>query len=150
MSLKEKLQADLTVALKQREPIKVETIRSVLGEVLRAEKSGKTPVEFDDIAVEKMIRQLLKQRRDMVTVYAEAGRLESSAKEAAEGDILEAYLPKGLSEAEVRELIAAEVAKLPEVTPGSFGQVMKATVAAVKGRADGKLISQLVKEAVAS
>lgn len=149
MSLKERLQADLAVALKKREAVKVETIRSVLGEVLRAEKSGKVAVEFDDTAVENKIRQLLKQRREMVTVYAEAGRPESAEKEAAEGDILEIYLPQGLSEDDLRDIIAGEVAKLPEVTSADFGRVMKATVAAVRGRADGKVVSQLVREALA-
>lgn len=149
MSLKERLQPDLAVALKKREAVKVETIRSVLGEVLRAEKSGKVAVEFDDTAVENKIRQLLKQRREMVTVYAEAGRPESAEKEAAEGDILETYLPQGLSEDDLRDIIAGEVAKLPEVTSADFGRVMKATVAAVRGRADGKVVSQLVREALA-
>lgn len=148
MSLKAQLQQELTDALKARNELKVSVLRSVIGAVQSAEKAGKSAVEFDDEHVLQVIRKQVKQRKESVEIYSKAGEVKRAGRELAEAKVLESYLPKTLTEDEVRAIVREELDKLENVTPASFGQLMKASMARVAGRADGKLVSQLVKDAL--
>lgn len=146
MNLKEKLQEDLTRGLKSRNELLVTTVRSALGAIGTAEKSGKAAVEFDDAAVEKLIRQQVKQRKDSSKIYESAGEIERAGREYAEAKLLESYLPKMLSEAELREIVLVEMAGLSDSSPASFGLAMKAVMAKAGNSADGALVSKLVRD----
>lgn len=144
-TLKDTLKADLTVNLKARNELETTTLRSVLGAIQTQEKAGKTAVEFDDAQVEAVLAKELKKRRETAAEYARVNVPDRAARETAEADFIATYLPKGLTEDEVKAIVAETVADFDAPSMRDFGAIMKQVVAQVKGRADGKLVSELVK-----
>lgn len=147
-TIKEQLQADLTTNLKARNELETTTLRNLLGAIQTQEKSGKTSVEFTDEKVLTLIGQEVKKRRDTAVVYEEAGKVDRAARELAEVEVLAKYLPAQLTEEEIEAIVNTEIAefsKLAEPTMKNFGLVMKAVTLQTKGKADGKVVSALVK-----
>lgn len=132
--------------VKQEQEARRTVLRAVIGAVQTAEKSGKTSTEFSDEQVIALLGTEVKKRRETASIYAEAGEKERAAVELAEVEILSAYLPSQLTEDEVRAIVKEIVSGME--TP-VFGMVMKNVTAQTKGRADGKLVSGIVKEALA-
>lgn len=145
MSLKDKLREDATVALKAGEKLKLAAIRSAIGAVDSAEKSGKVAQVYDDKAVLNVIRKQVKQRYESAEAYESAGRQESAAQELAEAAYLEAYLPQELSDGELIQLAKETIDKLEPAMRVNFGAAMKSVVAAAGGLADGGRISATVR-----
>lgn len=148
MTLKETLQADLKSAMKAGDTITRDTIRSVLAAVATAEKAGKQALEFDDVALVAVIGKQLKQRLEMVDVYATAGRHDRATQEKAEAAVLEKYLPKQLSEDDARAILVKALASIPADAQNRFGELMKLARPEVAGRFDGKRFAELAKELV--
>lgn len=128
--------------VKKEQEAKKTVLRALIGAVQTAEKSGKTSVEFSDEQVLTLLASEAKKRRETATIYAEAGEQERSAVELAEVEIIAAYLPSQLTEAEVTAIVQEVVAELEKPV---FGLVMKNVTARTKGRADGKMVSEIVK-----
>ena len=143
-TLKERLRADLTVHLKARHELEITTLRNILGEVQSQEKSGKTAIEFDDAKVLDLIAKETKKRRDSANIYAEAGSPERAERETAEADFLTAYLPTQLTREEITAIVNDVISVYGT---GNFGLVMKNVTLLTKGRADGKLVSEIVRSA---
>ncbi len=142
MTLKETLQSDLTAALRSRDELKLSTLRGLVGTIQSQEKGGKTAVEFNDAQVIEVIGRQVKQRKESAEIYANAGATDRSERELAEATVLEAYLPVQLTEVEIRKIIADVL-----VTGATnFGEVMKLVTPQTKGKADGKLVADLVKQ----
>ncbi len=152
-SLKERLQADVVIHMKERNKAALTTVRNVLGEIETREKSGKTPVQLDDAQVTSLLQKEAAKRRDTADIYAEAGQPDRAAAEIAEAEVIESYLPKPLSLAEVEaivdEVIEGLRAEGRELTARQMGEVMKPVTAKVSGRFDGKEVSQLVRQKLA-
>lgn len=152
-SLKERLQADVVIHMKERNKIALATVRNVLGEIETREKSGKTPVELDDAQVTSLLHKEAAKRRDTAGIYADAGQPDRAAAEIAEAEVIESYLPKPLSRQEVEAIVDEAIAGLRaegrELTPRQMGDVMKPVTARVAGRFDGKEVSQLVRQRLA-
>ncbi len=152
-SLKERLQADVVIHMKERNKTALTTVRNVLGEIETREKSGKTPVQLDDAQVTSLLQKEASKRRDTAGIYAEAGQPDRAAAEIAEAEVIESYLPKPLTlqevEAMVDEVIAGLRAEGRELTPRQMGEVMKPVTAKVAGRFDGKEVSRLVRQKLA-
>lgn len=148
MSLKEKLANDMKEAMKAREAGKarLSVIRLVRGAVRQIEIDQK--VELDDEGVLAVISKEVKQRRDSIEEFRKGGREDLVAQNEADVAVLMEYLPTQLSEAEVRALVAGAVAAVGAQGPKDMGKVMKELMPKVKGKADGKLVNQLVKEAI--
>lgn len=148
MSLKEKLADDMKEAMKAREAGKarLSVIRLVRGAVRQIEIDQK--VELDDEGVLAVIGKEVKQRRDSIEEFKKGGREDLVAQNEADVAILMEYLPAQLSEAEVRALVSEAVAAVGAQGPKDMGKVMKELMPKVKGKADGKLVNQLVKEAI--
>ncbi len=148
MSLKEKLANDMKEAMKAREAGKarLSVIRLVRGAVRQIEIDQK--VELDDEGVLAVISKEVKQRRDSIEEFKKGGREDLVAQNEADVAILMEYLPAQLSEAEVRALVDEAVAAVGAQGPKDMGKVMKELMPKVKGKADGKLVNQLVKEAI--
>lgn len=148
MSLKEKLANDMKEAMKAREAGKarLSVIRLVRGAVRQIEIDQK--VELDDEGVLAVISKEVKQRRDSIEEFKKGGREDLVAQNRADVAILMEYLPAQLSEAEVRALVDEAVAAVGAQGPKDMGKVMKELMPKVKGKADGKLVNQLVKEAI--
>ena len=149
-TLKERLHADVVSHMKDGNKVALTTVRNVLGEIETREKSGKTPVVLDDAQVTALLQKEAAKRRDTARIYAEAGEGQRSAAEIAEAEVIEEYLPKALTAAEVEGIVDEVIAGLKadgvELGPRQLGAVMKPVTARVAGRFDGKAVSELVRQ----
>jgi uncharacterized protein YqeY len=144
-TLKDRLEADLRVAMKARDELVTSTLRMAITAVRNAEVEGTQARELDDEAVLAVLTREAKKRREAATAFAGAGRAELADKERAEERVLEGYLPQQLSDAELAELVAGAVAGIDTAGRGAMGQAMKAAQAAVSGRAEGGRVAAEVR-----
>src|SRR5512141_3251802 len=121
-TLKERLHADVVGHMQDRNKVALTTVRNVLGEIETREKSGKTPIVLHDAQVTSLLQKEAAKRRDTARIYTEAGEADRAAAEVAEAEIIEAYLPKPLTRAEV-EAIVDEV--IDSVTAGGTELTMR-------------------------
>lgn len=145
MSLNDKINADIKEAMKARETLRLETLRSIRAAILEFEKSGVDREMTSDDEL-KILNSAVKKRRDAIEQYSNAGRTEAAAKEQQELDILMSYLPSQLSADEVRDAIRGVIADVGATGPSDFGKVMGVAVKQLKGRTDGSTIQAVVKE----
>jgi uncharacterized protein YqeY len=148
-SLKDRLRADLTTAMKARDELTTTVLRSALAAIKEARVAGDAAQELDDDAVQAVVAREAKKRDEAATAFADAGRDEQAARERAEGEVLARYLPQKLDEAELEELVARVLEAGGFTTPKDMGPAMRAVQAEVAGRADGKVVSGLVKARLA-
>jgi uncharacterized protein YqeY len=144
MSLSKQIVADLTAAMKAQDAGRTSTLRMVKAAMMnrQIEKGS----ELDDDDMQKLLRSLVKQRRDSIEQYEKAGRQELVDKEQAEIDVIETYLPQAASHAEIEQAVTAAIAETGASSMKDMGKVMKAAQAALAGKnADGKLVSEVVK-----
>lgn len=146
MSLKEKLTADMKEAMKAREEgrQRLGVIRLVRGAIRQQEIDGQR--ELDDEAVLSVISKEVKQRWDAIEEFQKGGRDDLVRQNEAEIAILMEYLPQQMTEDEVRSAVQEAIAATGASTPKDMGKVMKELMLKVKGRADGKLVNQIVRE----
>ncbi len=148
MALKEKLQNDLTAAMRARDEVRSATIRMILTAVKNEEVSGKEARELNDQEVITVLSREAKKRREAAEAFEQAGAADRAANEKAEGAIIAEYLPAQLSESEVKDLISAAIKETGAAGPQQMGLVMKSIQPKIAGRADGGLVSSLVKAAL--
>ncbi len=144
MSLKEKIIADLTDAMKAKDAARLSTLRMVKANLMnrQIEKGG----ELTDEEVGKALQSLVKQRRDSIEQYEKAGRPDLAEKEAAEISHIDAYLPQAATPEEIAAAVAAAVAETGASSIKDMGSVMKAAMANLAGKsADGKMVSDAVR-----
>ena len=149
MSLGKQIVSDLTAAMKAQDAPRTSTLRMVKAAMMnrQIEKGS----ELDDNEVQKLLRSLVKQRRDSIEQYEKAGRAELVAKEQAEIDVIETYLPQAASTEEIEQAVAAAIAETGASSIKDMGKVMKAAQAALAGKnADGKTVSEVVKAKLAT
>ena len=144
MSLKDQLITDMKEAMKAKQAERLSTIRQLRSAIKNKEIA--LAQELDDDAVISVIGTLVKQRREAAQMYRANERPELADKEEAELLVLQAYLPAQLSETELRELVAAVVSEVGASSLKDLGTVMPQVMARTQGAADGKLVSQLVRE----
>jgi len=153
MSMKETLKSDVVVHMRAGNKVALTTVRNVLGEIETREKSGKTPVELDDLQVTALLQKEAAKRRDTAATYSAAGHDDRAQAEIAEAEVIEAYLPKALTRAEAETIIDEVLAELradgTELTMRSMGAVMKSVTPKIGGRFDGKAVSEIVKARLA-
>jgi len=148
MALKEKLQSDLTQSMRDRNELRSGTIRMVLTAIKNEEVSGKEARELSDAEVITVLSREAKKRREAAEAFEQAGAKERADIEKAEGEIIATYLPAQLSESEIKDLIAAAIAETGASGAQQMGLVMKSIQPKIAGRADGGLVSSLVKAAL--
>lgn len=142
-SLKDRIQREMTDAMKARDQLRVDTLRSALsGFTYKRTEAGKDLSAEDELDV---VRRQVKQRNDSLTEYTKAGRHDLAEKEARERDILTVYLPAQKSADEIRAAVKSAVAALP-ADGRNQGAVMKSVMPQLKGLADGNLVRQIVTE----
>jgi len=144
MSLSKQIVSDLTAAMKSQDASRTSTLRMVKAAMMnrQIEKGS----ELDDDDVQKLLRSLVKQRRDSIELYDKGRRPELVAKEQAEIDVIESYLPQAASKEEIEQAVTAAIAETGAISMKDMGKVMKAAQAALAGKnADGKLVSEVVK-----
>jgi uncharacterized protein YqeY len=142
MTLADSVKQDLVSAMRSGEKDRVGALRLVLSELQKAAKEGGD----DELAV---LRRERKRRLESAKAFRDAGRDELATGEEAEARLIEHYLPAELPDDSLRAIVAAAVAETGAQSPKEMGQVMKAAMAAVDGRADGRRVSALVREALA-
>lgn len=143
LPIAERIRADVTTALKAGDRERVSALRLVVSELQKAAKEG----DGDELAV---LRRERKRRRESERAYRDAGRDDLAAGEAYEAAAIEAYLPAELSDAELAGLVSAAVSETGAQGPRDMGRVIKTVMQSADGRADGRRVSTLVKEALAS
>lgn len=150
-SLKNRLQDDLTAAMKAGDDLTKSTLRMLLAAVMNAEVAGKEAVTLNDAQVIAVLRSEGKKRVESAEVYEQAGRAELAAKERAELSVIEKYLPAAMDEAALRVVVDEEVAKAAiagQTGPKAMGVVIKAVKERVGEGADGAAIAAAVKSAL--
>ncbi|MFJ3784654.1 GatB/YqeY domain-containing protein [Streptomyces sp. NPDC090093] len=151
-TLKAKLQDDLNAAIRERDELRSSTLRLTITAITKEEVAGKTKRELSDDEVQKVIAKEAKKRREAADAFAQGGRPESAERERAEGLLLDAYLPKQLSDEELDGIIAEAVEEARAAGaegPRAMGAVMKIVNPKVAGRAEGGRVAAAVKKLLA-
>jgi uncharacterized protein YqeY len=146
MSLKEQITEDMKTAMRAKDAGKLGTIRLMLAEIKRKEVDER--IEVTDAQTLQIIEKMIKQRKDSIQQFEAGGRQDLADIEKAELAILSAYMPAGLSEAEIRAEVAAAVSASGAAGPQDMGKVMAIVKPKLAGRADMTAVSAMVKSAL--
>lgn len=146
-TLKDRLRADLTTAMKSRDELRSSTLRMILTAVTNAEVAGKEARELSDDDIVGVLSTEAKKRREAAIAFDDGGRVEMAAKERAEAEVIADYLPEQLRPDEISKIVTAAVEKLgvAGAGPKAMGQVMGVVQPQVKGRADGAAVAAEVR-----
>ncbi|MFE9129549.1 GatB/YqeY domain-containing protein [Streptomyces sp. NPDC003631] len=151
-TLKSKLQEDLNAAIKERNELRSSTLRLTLTAITKEEVAGKEKRQLSDEEVTKVITREAKKRREAADAFAQGGRPEQAEREKAEGELLATYLPKQMSDDELRQIVAQAVDEAKAAGaegPRAMGQVMKIVNPKVAGQAEGGRVAAVVKQLLA-
>lgn len=144
MTFLERINQDLTIAMKNKEADRLSTLRMVKTSLKNREIEKMAPL--DDSEAIKILQSLVKQRRDSIEQYNQAGRTELAEKEAAEISIIERYLPAAIDEATLQRIVDETVTESGATSMKELGNVMKAVMAKLAGQTvDGKMVNQIVR-----
>ncbi len=143
--LKDQLRADLTTAMKSRDELRTATLRMVLAAVSAEEVAGKEARELSDDEVQAVLRREAKKRREAADAFGAAGRSQQADRERAEGDVLAAYLPAQLADADLAALVADVITRAGASGMRDMGRVMGAVQGEVAGRAEGGRVAAEVR-----
>ena len=143
--MEKRIQADMVAAMKAKEPVKLASLRAIKAAIMLAKTAEGSTGEVDDADVIKIIQKLVKQRKESAQQYNDAGRPELAENELAEAACMEVYLPKQLSESELRETLAKIIEEVGASKPQDMGKVMGVATKKLSGLADGRAISAMVK-----
>jgi uncharacterized protein YqeY len=144
MTLKEQLRLDMADAMRAGDKVKRDTIRLLLAAIKQVEVDGQQ--SLDDAGVQTVLAKQAKQRRESIADYERAGRADIADLEKAELVIIESYLPQMMSREEITEVATQTIADLGANSPKDTGRVMGSLMPQVKGKADGRLVSEVVRE----
>ena len=152
MSLKDRISEDIKTAMKAKDKLRLETVRSIKKVILEEESTarGKGQEGLTDTQELEVLTRLAKQRKDAISQYTDANRPDLADKEAAELAILEEYLPAQLSDTDVEAVIDGLIAKTGAPSAKDMGKVMGPAMKELKGRADGAKVQAMVKAKLAS
>jgi uncharacterized protein YqeY len=144
----ERIQSDMAVAMKAREADKLSTLRMLKTALMEAKtKKPRDAVLSSDEEIE-VLQRYVKKRREVIEEMRKAGRADVIASEEREIAVTQVYLPQGMAEDELRKLVLEAIARTGAAGPKDMGKVIGAVMAQVKGRAEGSMVSRLVKEAL--
>jgi uncharacterized protein YqeY len=144
-ALKDRLNDDLHTAMKARDELTTATLRMALAAVRNAEVAGTEARDLSDDEVLAVLGKESKKRREAATAFSDAGRTEQASRERSEGEIIEQYLPKQLTDEEIAELVSGALAAGGFSGRAQMGPAMKAAQAAVAGRAEGGRVAAEVR-----
>ncbi len=144
MMIKEQLNNELKEAMRSKDAVRRDTIRLLLTTIKNAEieKGG----ELTQGEADALLQKQAKQRRESIAAFEAGGRADLVATEQAELAIIESYLPKQMEEAEIRELVRAEIARQSATSAKEMGKVMGPLMGQLRGKADGTVVQRIVRE----
>ena len=148
MGLKEILKSDLTEAIRSRDELKSGTIRMVLTSITNEEVAGKTARILTEPEIITVLSREAKKRREAAEAFIDGGRPDRAEREKLEGEFIITYLPAQLSQDEIKAMIAQAITESGAAGPAGMGLVMKIISPKIAGKADGGLVSTLVKAAL--
>lgn len=144
MSLKDKLQDDLKIAMRDKDDVRKATLRQTIAEIKNAEVAKRGGLDDDE--TQALLRTLVKRRQETISELEKVDRAELLAEEKAQLDVLTKYLPQMMSRDQVIEATRGVIERLDQPGPQQFAQVMKSVMGELKGKADGKLVSEVVRD----
>lgn len=147
MALEEKINADIKAAMLAKDQGRLEAIRGIKSALLLLKSSGKPVTEDDEI---KAMQKMVKQRKEAADIYATQNRKDLADVELNQISIIEAYLPKQMSESDIRVALAQIITQVGAKSPADMGKVMGVAAKQFAGKADGKVVSALVKALLSS
>jgi uncharacterized protein YqeY len=146
MSLEQQIMAEMKDAMKSKNESVLRSLRAIKAEIIKAKTEPGAGGEIDEATEQKFLQKMMKQRRDSLEIFEKQGREDLAIKEKEEMAVIEKFLPKQLSEAEIKEALAAIIAQTGASSAADMGKVMGVASKQLAGKADGKTISALVKE----
>jgi uncharacterized protein YqeY len=146
MALEQQIMAEMKEAMKSKNEGVLRSLRAIKAEIIKAKTEPGAAGEIDEATEQKFLQKMMKQRRDSLEIFEKQGRADLAAKEKEEMEVIERFLPKQLSEAEIRAAVAAIITQIGAASPADMGKVMGIASKQLAGVADGKAISNLVKE----
>lgn len=146
MNLFDQISNDIKEAMKSKDKVRLETLRNVKKVFLEAKTAPGANDELNDDAALKIIQKLAKQGKDAAEIYRTQGREDLASDELAQVSVLESYLPKQMSEAELEEALRAIIAEVGATSARDMGKVMGVATKSLAGKAEGRAISAKVKE----
>jgi len=149
MNLLETLNQDLKTAMKSGDDAGKRTLRSLKAAITRAQKDNDNkPLTDEEIVL--VLQKQAKQRRDSIEAYQQAGRADLVAEEKAELEVIQRYLPQMMSEDEIRQAAQEVIAQVGATGPRDMGKVMGKLMPQLRGKADGRMVNQIVRELLSS
>ncbi len=149
MSLEQKIMAEMKEAMKAKDEATLRGLRAIKAEIIKAKTEPGAGGEIDEATEQKFLQKMMKQRKDSLEIFEKQGRADLAAKEKEEMAVIEKFLPKQLSEAEIKEAVSKIIAAVGATSAADMGKVMGAATKELAGKADGKTISGIVKELLA-
>lgn len=146
MSLQEQVNTDIITAMKAKDEASLRALRSLKSALLLAATAEGAADKIDDEQAIKIFQKLAKQRKESLDIYIQNGRQELADKEKEELDVIERYLPKQMSEEEIKAGLQKLLQEAGATSAADFGKVMPLAMKAFAGKADGKVISGLLKQ----
>lgn len=149
MSLEQQIMAEMKEAMKAKDEATLRGLRAIKAEIIKAKTEPGAGGEIDEATEQKFLQKMMKQRKDSLEIFEKQGRADLAAKEKEEMAVIEKFLPKQLSEAEIKEAVSKIIAASGASSPADMGKVMGIASKELAGKADGKTISGIVKELLA-
>lgn len=146
MNLFDQVSSDIKSAMLAKDKVRLEALRGVKKEFLEAKTAKGADGELSDETAMKILVKMVKQRKESAQIYTEQNRPDLAESELAEAAVIEAYLPKQMTDEELTEALKAIIAQVGATTPQEMGKVMGVATKQLAGRADGRAISTKVKE----
>lgn len=146
MSLEQKIMAEMKDAMKSKNESVLRSLRAIKAEIIKAKTEPGAGGEIDEATEQKFLQKMMKQRKDSLEIFEKQGREDLAVKEREEIEVIEKFLPKQLTEAEIKEAVAKIIAETGASSPADMGKVMGVASKQLAGLADGKTISNIVKE----
>ena len=149
MSLEQQIMTEMKEAMKAKEEGVLRALRAIKAEIIKAKTEPGAGGEIDEATEQKFLQKMMKQRKDSLEIFEKQGRQDLAVKEKEEMAVIEKFLPRQLSESELKESLRQIIAETGASSPADMGKVMGAASKQLAGLADGKAISAFVKELLA-
>jgi len=146
MSLEQQIMTEMKEAMKAKNEGVLRSLRAIKAEIIKAKTDPGAGGEIDEATEQKFLQKMMKQRKDSYEIFEKQGRADLAAKEKEEMEVIERFLPKQLTEAEIKEAVSIIIAETGAISVADLGKVMGVASKQLAGKADGKTISAVVKE----
>ena len=146
MSLETQIMGEMKTAMKEKNEAVLRALRAIKAEIIKAKTEPGAGGEIDEAVEQKFLQKMMKQRKDSLEIFNQQGREDLAVKEREEIAVIEKFMPEQMSEADIKIIVATVIAETGAASPADMGKVMGVATRQLAGKADGKLISAIVKE----